>query len=120
MRPPVYRFCRNRQEHRMTRAKFSVLMLMALLGTAVAAAPAQAQSHVNFDLPAQSLAKSLRAIANQSSTNVLFDQKLVDGLQAPALKAQLTPREAIARLLAGTGVVFEFVNEHTVVLAAST
>ncbi len=92
-----------------------VTMVLAMLPLVV-----QAEQDVHFDLPAQPLATSLRAVANQSSTNVLFDQKLVDGLQAPALKAQLTPREAIARLLAGTGVVYEFVNEHTVVLASSS
>src|SRR5262245_44614716 len=99
---------------------FSTLLALALQGHALQVHPAlaQAQTMVSFDLPAQPLADSLKAVAAQTSTNVLFDLKLVAGLQAPALKARLTPEAAVARLLLGTGVVHELVNEHTIVLAA--
>ena len=87
---------------------------------ACAAAGAQAQSRAHLDLPAQPLADSLRAVGSQSNTNILFDPGLVAGKRAQALKADLTPDESLSRLLDGTGLVHQFINETTVVLALRT
>ena len=51
-----------------------------------------------FELPAQPLQQSLRAISQQANVNILFDSDTVDGLYAPALSGDLTVQEAI-RLL---------------------
>ncbi len=51
-----------------------------------------------FELPAQPLQQSLRAISQQANVNILFDSDTVDGLYAPALNGDLTVQEAI-RLL---------------------
>lgn len=90
--------------------------LLSIIALAVFGS-AHAQVKVKFDLPAQPLADSLKAVANQTSTNVLFDLKLVTGYNAPALKAELTPSQAIEKLLRGTGLTREIVNEHTIVLS---
>src|SRR6202041_2311794 len=63
---------------------------------------ADAQVTVKFNLPSQSLAESLRAVASQTQTNILFDRVLVHGLMAQALDAQLNLDQAMRRLLAGT------------------
>src|SRR5689334_208104 len=55
-----------------------------------------------FDLPAQPLAESLRAVGHQTSTNVMFEPRLVKGLDAPALRTETTPAGAIHLLLAHT------------------
>lgn len=60
------------------------------------------QTKYPFDLPAQPLAESLRAIGHQTSTNVMFEPRLVKGLDAPALRKETTPTEAIRMLLSGT------------------
>ena len=84
-------------------------------------APAlQAQAVSQFDLPAQPLAVSLRAVGSQTGTNVLFDPPLVEGRDAPALKAKLTVRQAFERLLAGTGLKFRFLDEKTITVIAVT
>jgi iron complex outermembrane recepter protein len=81
---------------------------------------ARAQATTNFDLPAQSLADSLRAVGSQTNTNILFDPPLVAGRRAPALKDNLTTEQALAVLLAGTGIKHEFLNESTIVLAMAS
>jgi iron complex outermembrane receptor protein len=92
----------------------SVMALMVLVGmTSVA----QAQSKAVFDLPAQPLADSLRAVGSQTNINLLFDPPLVAGKRAPALKAEVTADEALTRLLVETGIKHEFLNETTIVLA---
>jgi iron complex outermembrane recepter protein len=94
----------------------TVASAAAIVIVGAVSSPANAQAAVRFDLPAQSLAESLKAIARQSSTNVLFDLELVEGKQAPAVNGELTPEAAIVRLLAGSGFTHELVNEHTIVL----
>ncbi len=84
---------------------------------ALAAPMAQAQAKAVFDLPVQPLADSLRAVGSQTNINLLFDPPLVAGKQAPALKAEVTADEALTRLLVGTGIKHEFLNETTIVLA---
>ena len=88
---------------------------------ACAAMATQAQTAVvHFDLPRQPLADSLRAIGSQTHTNILFDPPLVAGREAPALKADMTPQQALSRLLSGTGIEFDYLSETTVVLAAQS
>ncbi len=78
---------------------------------------AQAQAVADFNLPAQPLADSLRAVGSQTGTNILFDPPLVAGREAPALKAKLSVDQALSNLLAGTNIAYQFINEKTVVLS---
>ena len=100
--------------HRLTQPGTFLVLACAAMVT-------QAQTAVvHFDLPRQPLADSLRAIGSQTHTNILFDPPLVAGREAPALKADMTPQQALARLLSGTGIEFEYLSETTVVLAAQS
>lgn len=69
-----------------------------------------------FNLPAQPLAESLKAIGAQTGLNIMVSPQLVDGKQAPALKANLSAPDALKRLLAGTKLEYHFVNDQTVVI----
>jgi iron complex outermembrane recepter protein len=99
--------------------RMPIAVAVAVILATGSACIAQAQAATNYDLPAQPLADSIKAVANQSNTNVLFDRKLLAGLQAPALRAQLTPEAAIAKLIEGTTLRHELINEHTIVLATA-
>ena len=83
------------------------------------AVQADGQVTVKFNLPSQSLAESLRAVASQTQTNILFDRVLVHGLMAQALDAQLNLDQAMHRLLAGTGLTYRKTDEKTVVIVAA-
>jgi iron complex outermembrane recepter protein len=76
-----------------------------------------AQVLVHFDLPAQSLAKSLKAIGTATNTDVGFNASQVAGLVAPQLKADLTVDGALARVLVGTGLRSRHLDDHTIVIA---
>jgi iron complex outermembrane receptor protein len=97
--------------------KSTIASAIALMVLVWAAPMAQAQAKAAFDLPAQPLADSLRAVGSQTNINLLFDPPLVAGRKAPALKAEVTADEALTRLLVGTGIKHEFLNETTIVLA---
>ncbi len=83
-----------------------------LLWTAIA----HAQTTFQFDIPAQPLAEALRSVGRITHLNVLFDAPTVDGLRAPALKGNLTPDQAFARLLIGTALKQRFLDDSTVTI----
>ncbi len=72
-----------------------------------------AQAQVRFDFPAQPLAQSLVTLGSLTHLNIYFDVPTVNGIQAPALKARLSPEDAIARLLEGTRLHVVRVDENT-------
>lgn len=91
----------------------------ALLACASSVVYAQA-AIAELDLPQQSLASSLRAVASATHVNVLFDTEQIAVFEAPALKGRISIDEALSRLLAGTGLTHRFIDGKTVVLARPT
>ncbi len=87
------------------------------LAAALWCSAVQAQILVHFDLPAQSLAKSLKAIGTATNTDVGFNASQVAGMMAPSLNADLTVDGALARVLAGTGLRSQHLDDHTIVIA---
>lgn len=73
----------------------------------VSPALAQLQSVTDYDLPAQDLAQTLRAIARASGEEILFAAETVQGRTAPAVKGRLTVDGAVRAALAGTSLVVE-------------
>jgi outer membrane receptor protein involved in Fe transport len=92
---------------------------LALAGTAmVIVAPvafAQADNAREFDIPSQDLGAALRAIVQQSGTQVIAPTKLVAGHQAPALKGKFRPEDAVSLLLRGSRLRVVFVGNTLVV-----
>ncbi|HEY0683715.1 MAG TPA: TonB-dependent receptor [Steroidobacter sp.] len=85
--------------------------ILAILGTA-----ADAQAVTEWDLPGQPLAKSLRDIAAQSESNIIFDKKLVSGQQARPLKIKASAEEALSQVLEGTGLTYRQLDDKTVTI----
>ncbi|MDJ1156680.1 TonB-dependent siderophore receptor [Chelatococcus sp. SYSU_G07232] len=61
---------------------------------------------VDFDIPAQPLARALAAFGRQSGLQVSAPADAVAGLRAAAVRGALRPDEALRRLLAGTGASY--------------
>lgn len=70
----------------------------------LSATAAQAQALYSFNLPAQPLETSLRAVASQTGTNVVFAGDVVRGKSAPALQGSLSPQAAYEAILRGSGL----------------
>jgi len=70
---------------RIRRSSMDTLVAVAFCCSAV-----HAQILVHFDLPAQSLARSLKAIGTATNTDVGFSASQVAGLMAPSLR-QISP-----------------------------
>jgi iron complex outermembrane recepter protein len=108
------------QVRQVARGSYARFVLLCALGAVVlwTAAGAQAPSQVpiNVSIPAGPLPDALNELAQQMGLQVLFPSKLVAQLRSPAVKGSLTAEEVLRRLLANTGLRFEFVNLHTVTL----
>ncbi|GGA25591.1 TonB-dependent siderophore receptor [Dyella nitratireducens] len=71
---------------------------------------------MRFEIPAQSLATALIAFGKQANVQVLTAGKTVDALRSHEVIGSLTPEAALARLLDGTNMRFDFVDARTVVV----
>jgi outer membrane receptor protein involved in Fe transport len=69
---------------------------------------------VNVDLPKQPLAISLKEFARSSGLSLSFDNKLVDGKIAPAIKGRMTRKEVLRELLSNTGLTSELDGDSAV------
>src|SRR5690606_37316680 len=59
---------------------------------------------IAVNIPAQTLGQALNELARQANLQMTFPAALVAGKQAPAVSGQMTPRQALNRLLAGSGL----------------
>src|SRR5690606_29492998 len=111
--------CQEREIRMETRSRRAnglprtiVLLIVVLAGSHQAVA---AKSRT-FDIPEGSLARSLYEFSLQSDLQVLFDSKLVDGIVAHGVRGELEASDALSKMLSGTALIFEFVNEKTVAI----
>jgi iron complex outermembrane receptor protein len=101
-----------------------VLATALALGTlAPAAALAQstaatAQATFPIKLSAQPLGSALNELARQAGLQLLVQRELVEGKRAPAVNGQLTARQALDRLLVGSGLAVTVEGNAVVVKAA--
>jgi iron complex outermembrane receptor protein len=85
---------------------------IALMGTTV---PAFAQP---IDLPSQALSRTLSQLSSEANVNIIAQDSLVAGKQAPAVSGDLSVRDALTRVLQGTGLKIEQRDEKTYLIVA--
>ncbi len=92
-----------------------ILLGLGWLGVLCAIAPSLAQAE-RFDLPAQPLAEALSAFSRATNRPVIFKPDVVRGISAPALRGQLSPQEALTRLLADTSLTAQTTGKGWLIL----
>jgi outer membrane receptor protein involved in Fe transport len=75
---------------------------------------AQAPSGLTDDIAPQALGEALDAFARQTGLQLVYLAAIDSGQKSNGAPAGLTPSAALARLLAGTGLQFEFLNSRSV------
>ncbi len=76
----------------------------AAIVACVAPTPVLAQQATSFNIPAQDLGAALRAFAQESGVQVIFDGDALRGKRSPALKGSYTADAALSALLRGSGM----------------
>lgn len=77
-----------------------VAMSLALTGQVIAAP-------VSLDLPQQPLSTSLRQLGETAGLTIAVDDGIIAQRNAPALKGNLEPLDALQRLLEGSGLTYQ-------------
>ncbi len=89
---------------------FRLALILALNVAATTPSHAQAPQKFQLQIPAQSLAASLDALAIQTGARLLYSPDAVQGRHAPALAGSLNLEMALTRLLQGTGLTWSSNN----------
>lgn len=105
-----------------TRRSFKLAWLAATaLSTVSLSAPALAQGaqaeaarEYNFNIPAQSLSRSLTTWAQVTGYQMVWPQSEPATVQAPALRGRMSAEEALVRLTAGTGFTYDHGGARTI------
>jgi iron complex outermembrane receptor protein len=84
------------------------------LGHRALAQTAPAQGTRAFNIPAQPLADALVQFGYQSGLQVAADGNATAAGTSTAVSGNLTPQQALTRLLTGTGLIFQFTGANTV------
>lgn len=83
---------------------FASTILSATISVAPTAAQAAQPSIVTFRIPAQPVETAMTVFAEQSGVQILFPYDQVRGLRTRAVRGRMTPTEAIAQMIEGTGL----------------
>lgn len=78
------------------------------------AAAAASDDTAAFHIEAGELSTTLKEWSYQAQVQILFNYTSIVGRPSAALDCECTLRESLVRLLAGSGAVFDFMNERTV------
>lgn len=89
---------------------FQVLLLIGA-ATAAEAMSDKLAAQISFDIPSQPLSTALKQLADQAGIQILFEERVVRGHEAPAIKANQTAAQALHTLLDNTGLEFTEKNE---------
>lgn len=87
---------------KMTPAPLALAIALALASSPLSAQTREAPQQIR--IAAQPLAEALNDWARQTRIQLVVQQSLVAGKTAPAISGSLTPRQALDRLLAGSGL----------------
>lgn len=99
--------------HRLCAAILSLGLGLATPVTSLAA------NTITINLPAQALDQAVLSLAEQTGLVIGGDAALLRGKRAPAISGQLTAEQALAQLLQGSGVSFQFTGDGQVTLIAA-
>ncbi|MSU66435.1 MAG: hypothetical protein EXS38_10110 [Opitutus sp.] len=86
------------------RGRFRSLVVALALGLA-SILPAAEPAQRPFNVPAGDAEKALKVFSEQARLEVLFPTALVSGVRTRSVSGDLPPQEALALMLAGTGLV---------------
>src|SRR5215471_8521022 len=69
-----------------------------------------------YSISAQTLSTALQEFAAQSGVQLLFSESDVAGMRTAGLQGSFTKDQALERLLAGSGLAFEFPKPDAVII----
>jgi iron complex outermembrane receptor protein len=100
----------------LLRATASVVALTLCITVVAIAADVLAPLKKTTNIPAQSLGVALQELAKERGFQIVYVSEDVNSLRTRGAVGDLTPTEALQKLLEGTGLTFRYLDEKTVVI----
>ncbi len=103
--------------------KTGKLLLALLATTALQISPSfvqtvyAQQTNISYSIPAGSLGAVISRFGDKSNLQILYPADLVRGKSSSGLQGTMGKQEALSRLLAGTGLTYNFTNANTVTIS---
>ncbi len=97
-------------------ARWAALTCLALIVVAAPVAVHAEEATKHFDIKAQPLSEALMAFGAQTGAIVMASSALTTGKISKPVTGQLTPQEALTRMLLGTGLRFETSANGTILI----
>ena len=89
------------------------LIVAAVLRTSIVIA---AEQSISFNIPPQALGTALNAYADIVNVQLSYPSQLTAKLKSPGVTGQLTPQQALQKLLAGSGLIAISTKNGTITL----
>ena len=102
----------------VARSRLLPLALALAVSAAMPCAVAGESAPSTIHIQSQPLGAALSQLAQQTSLQVFFSPQLVAGKQAPAVNGNLSPEQALARLLQGSGLSYALDGDAVTLRAA--
>lgn len=100
-------------------ARCFMCSLLAVAVAAAKAAPAQAAPATAVQIAAGPLADTLSELGRQTGAEILYDKRILAGVSSPGIRGTMSPDQALAYILAGTGVGYRKTADGVFVLFAN-
>lgn len=98
------------------KALLAGLLTTAAFAAAVPGGGSAFAQERTYSIPAGPLTGALAAFGSQSGTQISYEASIARGKTSPGLKGPATREQAIARLLAGTGLAHSFTDSASVLI----
>jgi outer membrane receptor for ferric coprogen and ferric-rhodotorulic acid len=95
-----------------------VALLLSLVEPAFPA-DGRAASKEPTNIPAQPVGKALETLARSRNFQIVYFSEDVGSLRSAGAAGELTTDEALDQILAGTGLAFRYLDDHTVAVVAN-
>jgi len=103
-----------------SRGGLTILLSAAMLSAAFAPASAASRNGQRFAIAAQPLDQALADFSVSTGLQMLYDSSLAAGRLSSPVAGEMQPREALALMLAGTGLTARFTSAGAVVIYAGS
>ena len=94
----------------------AVVALIHVVGAVAVPTAHGPAKRISFDIPSGKAFDTLHQFSRQAMVQTLYDFDSVGNRVTHAVRGLMEPGDALARMLADTGLVFEFVNERAVAI----
>ncbi|MEM9911450.1 MAG: TonB-dependent receptor [Pseudomonadota bacterium] len=97
---------------------YTALVFTAVTGIATVAA-AEIKQRIDIDIPSQPLVNALNELGEKTGLQAVASEQFYEGVQSTAVAGDMTPKEALAGLLEGTGLTFLSLDDDSAAIRDS-